>query len=132
MQLTHALPIQAVLPQVQAALAAGSNLVVQAPPGSGKTTLLPLALLDQPWASAGRIIVLEPRRLAARMAARRMADLLGETVGETIGYRVRLDTKAGPKTRIEFNTDGVFLRRLQRDPELSGVAAVLFDECHER
>ncbi len=132
LQLTHALPIQAVLPQVQAALAAGSNLVVQAPPGSGKTTLLPLALLDQPWASAGRIIVLEPRRLAARMAARRMADLLGETVGETIGYRVRLDTKAGPKTRIEFNTDGVFLRRLQRDPELSGVAAVLFDECHER
>lgn len=132
LQHSHALPIQAVLPQVHAALAAGSNLVVQAPPGSGKTTLLPLALLDQAWASSGRIIVLEPRRLAARMAARRMADLLGESVGETIGYRVRLDTKSGPKTRIEFNTDGVFLRRLQRDPELSGVAAVLFDECHER
>ena len=132
LQLTHALPIQAILPDVQDALARRSNLVVQAPPGSGKTTLLPFALLDQSWAASGRIIVLEPRRLAARMAARRMANLLGEAVGETIGYRVRLDAKAGPKTRIEFNTDGVFLRRLQRDPELKGVAAVLFDECHER
>ncbi|HEX6958212.1 MAG TPA: ATP-dependent helicase HrpB [Ferrovibrio sp.] len=132
MQLSHALPIQAILPDVAAALACANNLVVQAPPGSGKTTLLPLALLDEAWAQAGRIIVLEPRRLAARMAARRMADLLGEAVGETVGYRVRLDSKAGPKTRIELNTDGVFLRRLQRDPELKGIAAVLFDECHER
>lgn len=132
MQRSHALPIQPVLPEIQAALAHGSNLVVQAPPGSGKTTLLPLALLDQPWAQTGRIIVLEPRRLAARMAAKRMADTLDEAVGETIGYRVRLDSKSGPRTRIEFNTDGVFLRRLQRDPELKGIAAVLFDECHER
>ncbi|MCW0233350.1 MAG: ATP-dependent helicase HrpB [Ferrovibrio sp.] len=132
MQLSHALPIQAILPEVCASLAQTSNLVVQAPPGSGKTTVLPLALLNEPWLRSGRIIVLEPRRLAARMAAKRMADLLGEAVGETIGYRVRLDSKVGPKTRLELNTDGVFLRRLQRDPELKGVSAVLFDECHER
>ncbi|MEK9970139.1 MAG: ATP-dependent helicase HrpB [Ferrovibrio sp.] len=132
MQLSHALPIETILPEVRARLAQAGNLVVQAPPGSGKTTLLPLALLDEAWTKAGRIIVLEPRRLAARMAAKRMADLLGETVGETVGYRVRLDTKVGPRTRIELNTDGVFLRRLQRDPELQGVSAVLFDECHER
>jgi ATP-dependent helicase HrpB len=132
LQLTHALPIQTVLPAVTEALNQSANLVVQAPPGSGKTTLLPLALLDQPWAKDGRIIVLEPRRLAARLAARRMASLLGESVGETVGYRVRLDSKVGLRTRLELNTDGVFLRRLQRDPELKGIAAVLFDECHER
>lgn len=132
LQLTHALPIQAVLPAVVEALNQSPNLVVQAPPGSGKTTLLPLALLDEAWAKAGRIIVLEPRRLAAKLAARRMAGLLGEAVGETVGYRVRLDSKVGPGTRLELNTDGVFLRRLQRDPELKGIAAVLFDECHER
>lgn len=132
MQLSHALPIQEILGEVRANLSRTSNLVVQAPPGSGKTTLLPLALLDEPWVGTGRIIVLEPRRLAARMAAKRMADLLGEAVGETVGYRVRLDARVGPKTRIELNTDGVFLRRLQRDPELQGVSAVLFDECHER
>lgn len=131
-QLSHALPIQAVLPHVSAALNQSPNLVVQAPPGSGKTTVLPLALLDESWSQQGRIIVLEPRRLAARMAARRMAALLGEPVGETVGYRVRLDSKVGPKTRLELNTDGVFLRRLQRDPELQGISAVLFDECHER
>lgn len=132
LQLSHALPIQAIVPQIQAALAAGDSLVVQAPPGSGKTTLLPLALLDQPWLGQGKIIILEPRRLAARMAARRMASLLGEKVGETVGYRVRLDSQVGPKTRIEVHTDGVFLRRLQQDPELGGIAAVLFDEVHER
>jgi ATP-dependent helicase HrpB len=132
LQLSHALPIQEILGEVRTNLSRTSNLVVQAPPGSGKTTLLPLSLLDESWAQGGRIIVLEPRRLAARMAAKRMADLLGEAVGETVGYRVRFDTKVGPKTRIELNTDGVFLRRLQRDPELQGVSAVLFDECHER
>lgn len=120
------------MPEVCTRLQQGSNLVVQAPPGSGKTTILPLGLLDQAWAKDGRIIVLEPRRLAARMAARRMAELLGEAIGETVGYRVRLDSKVGPKTRVELNTDGVFLRRLQRDPELKGISAVLFDECHER
>jgi ATP-dependent helicase HrpB len=88
--------------------------------------------MDEDWAKMGRLIVLEPRRLAARMAARHMAAGLGEAVGERIGYRVRLDAKAGARTRVEFNTDGVFLRRLQQDPELNGVAAVLFDEVHER
>lgn len=151
LQLSHALPIQASLPAIQAALAAqpaatgqvanrAANLVVQAPPGSGKTTLIPLALLDEAWLGRatdrsgrpGSIIMLEPRRLAARMAARRMAWLLNEPVGETVGYRVRMDSKVGPRTRIEVHTDGVFLRRLQRDPELAGVAAVLFDEVHER
>ncbi len=134
------------MPAIQAALAkpdlaspdlagpdpALPNLVIQAPPGSGKTTLIPLALLDEAWLSGRSIIMLEPRRLAARMAARRMAYLLGEAVGETVGYRVRLESKVGPRTRIEVVTDGVFLRRLQRDPELSGVAAILFDEVHER
>ena len=136
LQLSHALPIQAKLPDIQAALRAVSNLpanlVVQAPPGSGKTTLIPLALLDEDWLAGRTIIMLEPRRLAARMAAARMAYLLNEQVGETVGYRVRLDSRVGPATRIEVHTDGVFLRRLQRDPELSGVAAVLFDEVHER
>ena len=138
LQLSHVLPIQASLPGIQAVLAAqpgagiAPNLVVQAPPGSGKTTLIPLALLDEPWLAGRSIIMLEPRRLAARMAARRMAWLLNEPVGETVGYRVRLESKVGPRTRIEVHTDGVFLRRLQRDPELTGVAAVLFDEVHER
>ncbi len=132
LQLSHALPIQAILPEIVAALQGANSLVVQAPPGSGKTTLLPLALLEQPWLAGGKIVVLEPRRLAARMAARRMASLLGEKVGETVGYRVRLDSQVGPGTRIEVHTDGVFLRRLQQDPELSGISAVLFDEVHER
>jgi ATP-dependent helicase HrpB len=132
LQLSHALPIEAILPAICDALRGSNSLVVQAPPGSGKTTLLPLALLDQPWRGEGKIIVLEPRRLAARMAARRMASLLGEKVGETVGYRVRLDSQVGPATRIEVHTDGVFLRRLQQDPELGGIAAVLFDEIHER
>ncbi len=137
-QLSHALassglPIKAILPEITAALRDGTSLVVQAPPGSGKTTLLPLALLEQPWmAQGGKIIMLEPRRLAARMAARRLASQLGEAVGETVGYRVRLDAQVGPATRIEVHTDGVFLRRLQQDPELTGIAAVLFDEVHER
>ncbi|MCW2237800.1 ATP-dependent helicase HrpB [Azospirillum canadense] len=126
------LPIDPVLPDLLAALAERDVAVLQAPPGAGKTTRVPLALLDQPWLKGRKVIVLEPRRLAARAAARRMAAMLGEAVGETVGYRVRLDTKAGPKTRIEVVTDGLFLRQLQEDAELPTVGAVLFDEFHER
>lgn len=127
-----ALPIDPVLPDLLAALAERGVAVLQAPPGAGKTTRVPLALLDQPWLKGRKVIVLEPRRLAARAAARRMAAMLGESVGETVGYRVRLDTKVGPKTRIEVVTDGLFLRQLQEDAELPAVGAVLFDEFHER
>lgn len=126
------LPIDAALPALLAALADVGAAVLQAPPGAGKTTRVPLALLDQPWRGDGKILVVEPRRLAARAAARRMAQTLGEEVGGRVGYRVRLDTKVGRDTRIEVMTDGLFLRRLQDDPGLDGVAAVLFDEVHER
>ncbi|MFC5355331.1 ATP-dependent helicase HrpB [Azospirillum himalayense] len=126
------LPIDPVLPELLAALDGRGVAVLQAPPGAGKTTRVPLALLDRPWLAGRKVIVLEPRRLAARAAARRMAAMLGESVGETVGYRVRLDTKVGPKTRIEVVTDGLFLRQLQEDPELPTVGAVLFDEFHER
>jgi len=129
---TPGLPIEAVLPEVRRALGRGRALVLQAPPGAGKTTCVPLALLDEPWLGAGRIVLLEPRRLAARAAAARMAALLGEAVGETVGYRIRLDSKVGPRTRIEVVTEGILTRRLQSDPALSGVGAVLFDEFHER
>lgn len=126
------LPIEPALPALLQALADGRNAVLQAPPGAGKTTRVPLALLDSPWLGDGRIIVLEPRRLAARAAARRMATLLGEEVGATVGYRVRLDSRVGAGTRIVVVTDGVFTRMIQDDPSLPGVGAVLFDEIHER
>jgi len=130
------LPIEPLIPEIQAALAEAPNLVLEAPPGAGKTTRVPLALLDADWAKANKgrskIILLEPRRLAARGAAARMAATLDEEVGGTIGYRVRLDRKIGPKTRIEAVTTGLFLRQLQGDPSLPGVAAILFDEFHER
>ena len=127
-----ALPIDPVLPALLEALDRRGTAVLQAPPGAGKTTRVPLALLEAGWLKGRKILVLEPRRLAARAAARRMASMLGEAVGETVGYRVRLDTKIGPKTRIEVVTDGLFLRQLQEDPELPAVGAVLFDEFHER
>lgn len=126
------LPIDDALPALLSALATGTDAVLQAPPGAGKTTRVPLALLDQPWAASGRIIMLEPRRLAARGAARRMAQMLGEEVGQTVGYRVRMDSRVSAATRIEVVTEGIFLRRLQSDPSLDGVSAVLFDEFHER
>lgn len=132
MKTPASLPIDEILPALVEQLSRRPNLVVQAPPGAGKTTRIPLALLDQSWLAGRRIIMLEPRRLAARAAARRMAETLGEEVGETVGYRVRLDTKVGPKTRIEVVTDGVFTRMLQNDATLDGVGAVLFDEFHER
>jgi len=129
------LPIREVLPQCLSALDQSSNMVLQAPPGAGKTTTLPLALLiHEPNYLAGhkKILVLEPRIVAAKSAARRMASLLAEPVGSRVGYRVRLDSRVSSATRIEVVTEGVLLRRLQTDPELSGVGAILFDEFHER
>ncbi|WP_298960614.1 ATP-dependent helicase HrpB [uncultured Roseibium sp.] len=127
-----ALPIDGVLPDLLHALEKSANAVLVAEPGAGKTTRVPLALLDAPWRGDGKILVLEPRRLAARAAARRMAEELGEKPGETVGYRVRMDSKISAKTRIEVVTEGVFTRLILEDPELTGVAAVLFDEFHER
>ena len=126
------LPIDEILPELKAALSSQINAVLVAPPGSGKTTRIPLALLDEAWLNGRRIIMLEPRRLAARAAACYMAQLLKEQVGETVGYRVRLDTCIGPKTRIEVITEGVLTRMLQTDQGLSGVGLVIFDEFHER
>lgn len=126
------LPIETALPALQETLRTARAAVLEAPTGAGKTTLVPLSLLNEPWASAKKILMLEPRRVAARAAASRMASLLGERPGETVGYRVRLDTKVGPKTRIEVVTEALLTRRLQSDPELKGVACVIFDEFHER
>ncbi|WP_103348210.1 ATP-dependent helicase HrpB [Amycolatopsis sp. CA-128772] len=123
------LPVRSVLPDVVAALAAHGTAVLVAPPGTGKTTLVPLALAE---AGSGRVVVAEPRRLAARAAAARMAALLGEPVGETVGYAVRGDRKVSARTRIEVVTSGLLVRRVQGDPELPGVSTVLLDECHER
>ena len=126
------LPVADALPALLAALERGGNAVLAAPPGAGKTTLVPLALLDAPWRGDGRILVLEPRRLAARAAATRMATLLGEAVGGRVGYRTRLDSAVSAATRIEVVTEGLLVRRLHGDPTLEGVAAVLLDEVHER
>ena len=126
------LPIDAVLPELLQALTHADQAVLEAPPGAGKTTRVPLALLNAPWLADQRIIMLEPRRLAARGAAERLAKSLGEPVGQTVGYRMRLDSKVGPNTRIEVVTEGILLRRLQEDPALEGVGVVIFDEYHER
>ncbi len=126
------LPIEEALPALKAALAANNAAVLVAPPGAGKTTVTPLALLGEPWTAGGKLIVLEPRRIAARAAAERMATTLGEKVGETVGYRVRLASRVSARTRIEVVTEGVFTRMILDDPGLEGVAAVLFDEFHER
>ena len=126
------LPIRAALPELLAVLRAGSSAVLQAPPGAGKTTLVPLALLGEPWLAGRRVMMLEPRRLAARAAAHRMAQLLGERVGETVGYRIRNESRVSAATRVEVVTEGVLTRILQSDPSLDGVGAVLFDEFHER
>jgi len=132
MTLLSGLPIDEVLPALRAALSANRSAVLQAPPGAGKSTVVPLALLDEPWARGKRIIMLEPRRLATRAVAQRMAHTLHENVGETVGYRMRLDTRVSRATRIEVVTEGILTRMLQTDPELAGVAAVIFDEFHER
>jgi ATP-dependent helicase HrpB len=126
------LPIDAVLDDLARTLQSHNAAVLVAPPGAGKTTRVPLALLDEPWARAKKIIVLEPRRIAARASADRMAKTLGERAGETVGYRVRFGSKVSRATRIEVVTEGIFSRQILDDPELTGVAAVLFDEFHER
>ncbi|ALN17921.1 ATP-dependent helicase HrpB [Ectopseudomonas mendocina] len=126
------LPIDALLPALRDALSTRHEVVLEAPPGAGKTTRVPLALLDAPWLDGQKILMLEPRRLAARAAAERLASELSERVGETVGYRIRLDSKVGPNTRIEVVTEGILARRLQDDPALDGVGLVIFDEFHER
>lgn len=128
----NSLPIDEVLPALRQALQQRDEAVLEAPPGFGKTTRVPLALLGEAWLAGQTIIMLEPRRLAARAAAERLASELGERVGETVGYRIRLDSKVGPNTRIEVVTEGILARRLQDDPALEGVGLVIFDEFHER
>ncbi|MCB1919692.1 MAG: ATP-dependent helicase HrpB [Candidatus Competibacteraceae bacterium] len=126
------LPIEPVIPALRVALRKATALVLQAPPGAGKTTRIPLALLDESWLAGHRILLLEPRRLAARAAAARMAALLDEPVGQTVGYRIRFDHQISRHTRIEVLTEGILTRRLQHDPTLEGVGLVIFDEFHER
>ncbi|MCK6452299.1 MAG: ATP-dependent helicase HrpB [Alphaproteobacteria bacterium] len=126
------LPIDAVTPRLVAALGEAAAAVLVAPPGAGKTTRVPLVLLDQPWLKRGRLVMLEPRRLAARAAADRMARTIGENVGETVGFRVRMESRVGPRTRVEVVTEGVFTRMIVADPSLDGVMGVIFDEFHER
>jgi ATP-dependent RNA helicase HrpB len=126
------LPIEPILPALRAALIAHRSAVLEAPPGAGKTTRVPLALYQEPWLGGQKIVMLEPRRLATRAAAARMASTLGERIGETVGYRMRLDTRVGPTTRIEVVTEGVLTRMLQHDLGLGGVGLVIFDEFHER
>ena len=128
---TASLPIDAVLPALRAALDARRAVVLQAPPGAGKTTRVPLALLGSPWLG-GRIVMLEPRRLAARAAARRMASTLADSVGGVVGFRVRGETRVSARTEVEVVTEGVLTRMLQSDPTLDGVGLVIFDEFHER
>ncbi|MBM3769390.1 MAG: DEAD/DEAH box helicase, partial [Acidobacteria bacterium] len=123
------LPVDALLADIRASVVAHSSLLIEAPPGAGKTTRVPAALLG---AITGEILVLEPRRLAARMAARRVASELGETLGETVGYQVRFESVGGPKTRLSFLTEGILTRRMLADRDLRGVGAVVLDEFHER
>ena len=125
-------PITPLLPEISASLAAHPRLVLEAPPGAGKTTQVPLALLGQPWLAGGKILMLEPRRIAARAAAQFMAKQLGEEVGQTVGYRIRFESKVSAATRIEVVTEGILTRLIQDDPELSGFGVILFDEFHER
>src|SRR5882757_675202 len=132
MDFNDSLPIDDALPQLTAALRLRSAAVLVAPPGAGKTTRVPLVLAREPWARDRKILVLEPRRLAARAAAARMAAILGEPVGATVGYRVRFGSKVSRATRIEVITEGIFTRLILDDPALADVAAVLFDEFHER
>ncbi len=126
------LPIEVAIPQIRSTLREKRCAVLQAPPGAGKTTRVPLALMEETWLEGRKIVLLEPRRLAARAAAQRMSELLGEPLGKRVGYHIRLDRRIGPQTRIEVLTEGIFTRRIQGDPSLAGVGLVIFDEFHER
>lgn len=126
------LPVFDVIDNIRSALSANNRLILQAPPGAGKTTSVPLALLNEPWLEGKKILMLEPRRLAARSAAMRMAELLGEETGESVGYHIRAEKKSGPKTRILVITEGILTRYLQKDPSLEDTALIIFDEFHER
>src|SRR5690348_17770095 len=125
-------PITPLLPAIRASLREHPRLVLEARPGAGRTTQVPPALLDEPWLQGKKIILLEPRRIAARAAAEFMASALGEAVGQTVGYRIRFESRVSAQTRIEVVTEGILTRMLQDDPELPGVGAILFDEFHER
>ncbi len=131
-QYSNSLPIISVIPDVKRLLASGGNLVLSAPPGSGKTTGIPPALLDEPWLAGQKILMLEPRRIAARAAAAQIARMLNENIGETAGYRIRMESKVSPATRIEIVTEGILTRYIQNDPGLRGTGLVIFDEFHER
>ncbi len=126
------LPVADVIPEVQQKLSEQNTLIVQAPPGAGKSTLLPLALLEEAWLSDKKILMLEPRRLAAKSIAQRMSQMLGESVGETVGYRVRFETKVSANTKIEVLTEGILTRMIHSDNSLEGVGLIIFDEFHER
>lgn len=130
--MSSGLPIDEAIPELTRALASSHSVVLQAPPGAGKSTVVPLVLLQQPWMAGKRLLMLEPRRLAARAVAQRMAQTLNQGVGATVGYRMRMDTRVSRDTRIEVVTEGVLTRMLQTDPSLDGIAAVIFDEFHER
>jgi ATP-dependent helicase HrpB len=132
MQRSGKLPVSASIPDLARALDREGVALLAAPPGAGKTTLIPLALLEQPWLAGRRIIMLEPRRLAARAAARRMSFLLGESVGKCVGFRIRNETVVSDATRIEVVTEGVLTRIIQDDPALEEYGIVIFDEFHER
>ncbi|MDX2481109.1 MAG: helicase-related protein, partial [Desulfuromusa sp.] len=126
------LPIHDILPELKATLAAHQTVILQAPPGAGKTTQVPLALLDEDWLQGQKILILEPRRLAATNAARYMSKLYGDSVGKTIGYTIRYQRQVSKQTRIEVVTEGILTRRLQSNPELDGIGLIIFDEFHER
>ncbi|NCP03403.1 MAG: ATP-dependent helicase HrpB, partial [Deltaproteobacteria bacterium] len=126
------LPVEEILPQLRQALTSEAVVILEAPPGAGKTTRVPLALLDADWLAGNKIILLEPRRIAARSAAAYMANLRGEALGQTIGYQIRHENCVGPTTRIEVVTEAILTRRMQSDPELQGIGLVIFDEFHER
>lgn len=127
-----ALPVNELIPDVQKHLQGSNTLIVSAPPGAGKSTVLPLALLEEPWLAGKKILMLEPRRLAAKTIAARMAALLGEQVGQTVGYRIRFENRVGHHTRLEVLTEGILTRMLQSDNALEDVGLVIFDEFHER